>query len=59
MLLEISKESYVNIMLQYRPIYKAYTHEYKELNREIKMSEYREAIDIVKKWGLHRGFERI
>jgi len=54
---EISHESYVNIMLQYRPMYKAY--EYKELNRGIKMSEYREAIDIAKEWGLHRGFERV
>jgi putative pyruvate formate lyase activating enzyme len=54
---EISKESYVNIMLQYRPMYKAY--EYKELNRGIKMSEYREAIEIAKEWGLHRGFERV
>ncbi len=54
---ELSKESYVNIMLQYRPMYRAY--EYKELNREIKMSEYREALDSAKEWGLHRGFERI
>ncbi|MEA2074448.1 MAG: radical SAM protein [Euryarchaeota archaeon] len=54
---EISEESYVNIMLQYRPIYKAY--EYKELNRGLKMSEYQEALDSAKKWGLHRGFEQI
>jgi putative pyruvate formate lyase activating enzyme len=54
---ELSKESYVNIMLQYRPMYKAY--EYKELNRELKMSEYREAIEIAREWGLHRGFEKI
>ena len=54
---EISKESYVNIMMQYRPMYKAY--EYKELNRSLKMSEYRETIDIAREWGLHRGFERV
>ena len=54
---EISKEAYVNIMMQYRPMYKAY--EYKELNRGIKMSEYREAIDIAREWGLHRGFEAV
>ncbi|NMX21340.1 radical SAM protein, partial [ANME-1 cluster archaeon GoMg4] len=53
----ISEESYVNIMLQYRPMYKAY--EYKELNRVIKMSEYGAALDSAKKWGLHRGFEQI
>lgn len=38
-------------------MYKAY--EYKGLNRGIKMSEYREAIDIALEWGLHRGFEMI
>ena len=54
---ELSEESYVNIMLQYRPMYKAY--EYKELNRGLKMSEYRAALDSAKKWGLHRGFERV
>jgi putative pyruvate formate lyase activating enzyme len=53
---EISKGSYVNIMLQYRPMYKAY--EYKELNRGIKMSEYRDAIEIASELGLHRGFEK-
>ncbi len=54
---ELSLESYVNIMLQYRPMYKAY--EYRELNRGLKMSEYREAIEIALEWGLHRGFERV
>ncbi|RZN37223.1 MAG: radical SAM protein [Methanophagales archaeon ANME-1-THS] len=52
---ELSKESYVNIMLQYRPMYRAY--EYKELNRRITVSEYQEALDSAKDWGLHRGFE--
>ncbi len=54
---EISKDSYVNIMAQYRPMYKAY--EYEELNRGLKTSEYREAIGIAKACGLHRGFEAI
>ncbi len=54
---EISEESYVNIMLQYRPMYKAY--EYEELNRGLKMSEYLAALDSAKKWGLHRGAEQI
>jgi putative pyruvate formate lyase activating enzyme len=54
---EISEESYVNIMRQYRPMYKAY--EYEELNRGLKISEYRAALDSAKKWGLHRGFEQI
>ncbi len=51
---EISKHSYVNIMAQYRPMYKAY--EYKELSRWITMDEYREAISIARRYGLHRGF---
>jgi putative pyruvate formate lyase activating enzyme len=50
---ELSRESYVNIMLQYRPMYRAY--EYKELNRGITVSEYRETLDIAKDWGLHRA----
>lgn len=54
---EISTKSYVNIMLQYRPMYKAYEH--KELNRGIKMSEYRDAIAIATKLGLHRGFDLV
>ena len=51
---EISKDSYVNIMAQYRPVYKAY--EYKELSRWITMDEYREVIGIARRYGLHRGF---
>ncbi len=52
---ELSKNSYVNIMMQYRPMYKAY--EYEELSRGVTLSEYREALSCAKKWGLHRGFE--
>jgi putative pyruvate formate lyase activating enzyme len=52
---ELSKNSYVNIMMQYRPMYKAY--EYEELSRSVTLSEYREALSCAKKWGLHRGFE--
>jgi len=51
---EISKNTYVNIMDQYRPCYKA--GEYQELARRITPDEYYEAIDIAKKAGLHRGF---
>lgn len=52
---EISKESYVNIMSQYRPMYRAY--EWDELSRGITTSEYQEAVVTAKEWGLHRGFE--
>jgi putative pyruvate formate lyase activating enzyme len=52
---ELSKESYINIMAQYRPMYEAYRYE--ELNRGITLGEYQEALARAKKWGLHRGFE--
>ncbi len=51
---EISKDSYVNIMAQYRPLYRA--AEFPELNRRITVEEYQEAIEIAEKAGLHRGF---
>lgn len=51
---EISKNTYVNIMNQYRPCYKA--GEYQELARRIAPDEFFEAVDIAKKAGLYRGF---
>jgi len=51
---EISKESYVNIMAQYRPCYRA--DKYPELARPITRQEYQEVIDYAQKLGLHRGF---
>jgi len=53
---EISKDSYVNIMFQYRPMFKA--KEYEELNRRPLLSEYNRAIDMALELGLHRGFRR-
>ncbi len=52
---ELSRESYVNIMAQYRPMYKAC--EYEELSRAITLREYQEALRSARKRGLHRGFE--
>jgi putative pyruvate formate lyase activating enzyme len=52
---EISKNSYVNIMFQYRPLYQA--NKYKELNRSPRLSEYNEVIEMAKEVGLHRGFQ--
>jgi putative pyruvate formate lyase activating enzyme len=51
---EISVHSYVNIMDQYRPEYRAY--EYSEISRRITHKEYMEAIQIAKRFHLHRGF---
>jgi putative pyruvate formate lyase activating enzyme len=50
----LSLNSYVNIMEQYRPLYRA--GEYEEIDRRISSREYREAIEIAKGEGLHRGF---
>lgn len=51
---EISVHSYVNIMAQYRPEYRAY--EYPEINRRITHKEYMEAIQIARNLHLYRGF---
>ena len=51
---EISVHSYVNIMDQYRPEYRA--HEYSEINRRITHKEYMEAVQIAKHFHLYRGF---
>jgi putative pyruvate formate lyase activating enzyme len=51
---EISIHSYVNIMDQYRPIFKA--GEFPEIDRRPTLEEYFNVIDIAKRFGLHRGF---
>jgi len=51
---EVSVHSYVNIMDQYRPEYRA--HEYPEINRRITHKEYMEAIQWAKHHRLYRGF---
>jgi putative pyruvate formate lyase activating enzyme len=51
---EISKDSYVNIMMQYRPCYHA--DRYLELSRRITRQEYQEVVEFAEKIGLHRGF---
>ncbi|MCL0065947.1 radical SAM protein, partial [Dehalococcoidia bacterium] len=53
---EISKDSYVNMMFQYRPMFRA--AEYEEINRRPTTDEYREAVAMAQDFGLHRGFGR-
>jgi putative pyruvate formate lyase activating enzyme len=48
----LSKTTYINIMNQYQPEYKAL--EYPEIARRIKKSEYAEALKLAKKYGLTR-----
>jgi putative pyruvate formate lyase activating enzyme len=49
---EISKDTYVNVMSQYRPCYRAFR--YPPLDRRITEEEYEEAIQLAKVNGLHR-----
>lgn len=53
---EVSKNTYLNLMDQYRPCYKA--HQIRELNRRITPEEYAEAIQLAAEAGLHRLDER-
>lgn len=50
----LSRDTYVNIMNQYRPCGEAY--KYKELNRRPTSIEYFKAVNMARKLGLHRGF---
>jgi len=50
---EISRDTFVNLMSQYRPCYRAM--EIPELGRMITPGEFREAIDMLKRCGIGRG----
>jgi putative pyruvate formate lyase activating enzyme len=52
---EISSDSYINIMDQYHPAYRAYKH--KELNRRITAPEYSEVIEYAFQNGLYNGIK--
>jgi len=51
---EISRDSYVNVMQQYRPEHKS--RDYPELSRRITYGEYLDAVKTARRFGLHRGF---
>jgi putative pyruvate formate lyase activating enzyme len=51
---EISVQSYVNVMDQFRPEYRA--HEFPEINRRITQKEYLEAVQWARRYQLYRGF---
>lgn len=52
---KLSKNSYVNIMDQYRPQYKAC--DYPEINRRISREEFNKTISLAREYGLGRGFD--
>jgi len=53
---EISPQTYLNVMSQYRPTYKA--REYPEINRRPTIEELQEAVDLAQEAGLTRLDER-
>jgi putative pyruvate formate lyase activating enzyme len=53
---EVSRETYVNIMGQYHPCYRA--GEFDEINRSLSRSEYDQAVELASQEGLHRFDEK-
>jgi putative pyruvate formate lyase activating enzyme len=53
---EVSKDTYVNVMSQYRPCGEA--HSFPELRRPITAGEFRDAVSIAQEEGIHRLDER-
>lgn len=51
---ELGPETYISLMSQYYPYYKA--ESFKELSRRITPKEYQEAKDILAEYGLHNGW---
>ncbi|MCD6228300.1 MAG: radical SAM protein [Candidatus Omnitrophica bacterium] len=51
---EISVDTYINIMEQYRPCFNA--HYIKELSRRPTIEEFKEVLDYARKLGFYRGF---
>jgi len=49
---EISTDTYVNVMNQYRPCFRA--HEVKEIDRRPTAKEFKEAVEMAKKQGVTR-----
>jgi putative pyruvate formate lyase activating enzyme len=56
-LANLSINTYLNIMDQYRPCYKA--HALPQLDRRITSQEYQEAVDLAQEAGLHRLDDRV
>lgn len=54
---ELSPHSYVNVMFQYRPLYRA--AEFPEIARRPTLEEYRAALRAARAAGLHRGLEEL
>jgi putative pyruvate formate lyase activating enzyme len=55
---EISKDTYINIMGQYRPEYRACREDFGDLSRAVTVDEIAEACEIARTAGLHRFDQR-
>lgn len=55
---EVSRDTYVNVMAQYRPEYLVNEEKYAEINRPLYLDEYREALRTAEEVGLWRLDER-
>jgi putative pyruvate formate lyase activating enzyme len=53
---DISTETYVNIMDQYRPCHQAF--QFDKINRPLSSKEYQQALALAKEYGLHRLDQR-
>lgn len=51
---QLSKDTYISLMSQYLPCYKA--AQFKEILRRITLKEYQDAKDTMYKWGLSNGW---
>jgi len=51
---EISVDTYISLMSQYTPYYKA--GQYPEINRRLTQQEYQDAQQCMEKYGLHNGW---
>lgn len=51
---ELSEDSYISLMSQYMPYYRA--SEFKEISRRLKLKEYKEAKLILQRYGLYNGW---
>ena len=51
---EVSEDSYISLMSQYMPYYRA--SEFKEVSRRLKLREYEEAKKAMQRYGLYNGW---
>ncbi len=56
---EVASDTYVNVMAQYRPAGKVTAEKYAEINRPLQNSEYQQAVQTARKFGLRLDQRRL